>query len=936
VTAERYGVAQEGVIVSLRLEFLGPPRVWRDDAVVRFDTRKAVALLALLGVTGREHGRDSLAGLLWPELDRSRARATLRRTLSVAAAVGPALVIDSDRVRLDPAAVDCDVARFRRLVASSDPDDVRRAARLPADRFLEGFSLRDSPPFEDWMLGVADELRDELSRSLARLVGAAVERGAWDDALEHARRRVQVEPLSEPAHADLIRVTAWSGDRPGALQAYRGLVRLLDRELGVPPLSQTLALHEDIRAGRLRAPSTIRSQAGESADAAGVGSDAREGDSGAASSPAPRLVGRDAHVRRLGDAWHGLSLSSPGRLFGIVGEPGLGKTVLAGTVAALAGGRVLRVTGRAAETALAYAAANDLVRAMLGIQPDLAARLGATATPLAALATQVDASAPRTIRTPGDLQRVHEAVRVALEQLAADDPLLLLIDDAELIDRPSAVLLGYVARRLPSRLLVVVAWTPGTTGGPLQQAVVQEGDTLTLMPLDAAQVSELVGGDLDPHDVLRRTRGIPLLVRELAAAPSAAEQHEVRDIVAARFAGASETARQVVAAAVVIGTVAPPELLRAVSGRDETETVEAIEEAVARGLLVEHAETPGYDVPHDLVRSASLEALSLARRRLLHARVADALARVHAIDQLATPAGSVAQHLAAAGREDEAAEWFLAAAADSARVSAHEEAIVQLRAALALGRRDVAVHAAIGVALVRLGRYEEALVVLDQAAASAESDADRHAEIEHAIAGVHDRLGDWELAQSHLESALEHAGADDGSRRARVLADLALVQHRRGRALDARATARSALEAASSSASDDDAARTQAANVLGMVALADGQVAVARDHLLDAVARARASDDDDLLIAALNNLSRARAAEGSDELALETAREALALAERQGDRHRRGALHSHLADLLHAAGRDDEAMAELKASAAAFAEVHGSVGRPEVWTLTEW
>ncbi len=75
--------------MSVRLEFLGPPRVWRDAGAVRFDTRKAVALLALLGVTGREYGRDALAGLLWPELDRSRARAVLRRTLSVAAAVGP-------------------------------------------------------------------------------------------------------------------------------------------------------------------------------------------------------------------------------------------------------------------------------------------------------------------------------------------------------------------------------------------------------------------------------------------------------------------------------------------------------------------------------------------------------------------------------------------------------------------------------------------------------------------------------------------------------------------------------------------------------------------------------------------------------------------------------------------------------------------------------
>lgn len=907
--------------MSVRIELFGPPRVRRDDADVRFDTRKAVALLALLSVTGREFGREALAGLLWPDLERSRARATLRRTLSVAASVGPALVVHADRVGVDAGAVDCDVVEFRRLASSPGVEDWRRAAGFAADRFLEGFSLRDSPPFDDWMLGVADELRDELSRTLARLVTAAVDRGSWPEALEHARRRVQVEPLSEPAHADLIRVSAWSGDRPGALQAYRSLVRLLDRELGVPPLPETLALHEDIRADRLARPATAAAAAEQSARSTEH-----------VAPVATRLIGRDEQLARLTDAWREVPAS--GRLVGIVGEPGLGKTVLATAIAGRADGRTIRIAGRASETMLAYAAANDLVRSLLALRPDLVATLGSTAAPLAALATQVDGAAPRTIRTPGDLQRVHEAVRAALDQLTAEGPMLLVVDDAELLDRPSAALLGYLARRLPAGLLLVVAWAPGLSDGPLQQAVTEQGETLTLQPFDEGQIAELAGGDLDAGEILRRTRGIPLLVREVIAAPSDAEAGQVRDIVAARFAGASETARQVVAASVVIGTVATPELLRAVSGRDEAETVEAIEEAVARGLLVEHTDMPGYDAPHDLVRGAALHGLSLARRRLLHARVADAFARRHAVDPRATPAGSVAQHLAASGREDEAASWFLTAAAESAGVSAHEESILQLRAALALGRRDVEVHAAIGAALVRLGRYEEALVALDQASALAEGEPEHRSEIEHAIAGVHDRLGDWELAQAHLESARDLASGGLQGRRARALADLALVLHRRGRVAAARETASAAREAAAGSG--DDAARTQADNVLGMIALADGQVALAEEHLRDAVARARADENSDLLIAALNNLSRALSAAGSAALALETAREALALAERQGDRHRLAALHSHVADLLHAAGREDEAIAELKLSAAAFADVQGSAVRPEVWTLTEW
>ena len=81
-------------MTELRLALLGPPVVQRDGIPVTFDTRKAIALLALLAVTGREHGREQLADLLWPEADSAKGRASLRRTLSVtAAAMGPGLTI---------------------------------------------------------------------------------------------------------------------------------------------------------------------------------------------------------------------------------------------------------------------------------------------------------------------------------------------------------------------------------------------------------------------------------------------------------------------------------------------------------------------------------------------------------------------------------------------------------------------------------------------------------------------------------------------------------------------------------------------------------------------------------------------------------------------------------------------------------------------------
>src|ERR1700749_3840990 len=90
-----------GGVAELGLPPLGPPAGGRGGGVGRFDTRKATAVLALLAVHDHELSRERLAALLWPEADAARARASLRRTLSVtAAAAGPGLRVTRAAVAL--------------------------------------------------------------------------------------------------------------------------------------------------------------------------------------------------------------------------------------------------------------------------------------------------------------------------------------------------------------------------------------------------------------------------------------------------------------------------------------------------------------------------------------------------------------------------------------------------------------------------------------------------------------------------------------------------------------------------------------------------------------------------------------------------------------------------------------------------------------------
>ena len=88
--------------MGVKVQLLGPPRVERDGSPVALDTRKAMALLAVLALVERPRPRDVLAELLWPDHDAEHARGALRRTLStLRSAIGPeAVEATRDRVRL--------------------------------------------------------------------------------------------------------------------------------------------------------------------------------------------------------------------------------------------------------------------------------------------------------------------------------------------------------------------------------------------------------------------------------------------------------------------------------------------------------------------------------------------------------------------------------------------------------------------------------------------------------------------------------------------------------------------------------------------------------------------------------------------------------------------------------------------------------------------
>jgi DNA-binding SARP family transcriptional activator len=251
--------------MRLEIRLLGPPQVEVDGRPLVVDTRKAIALLAYVAVVARPLARDVLADLLWPDSDPEDARGALRRTLSVlrSGLGGGWLTVDRRQVSLSADGVDVDVVAFRSAVLAASHahapgercESCRASLRSAVARyrgdFLEGFSLRDSAPWDDWQALEAEALRGELAGALRRLAGLEAADGRFAEAVLAARRLLTLDPLDEAAHRSLMRLHALGGDRAAAIRQYEACARILDTELGVEPEAETVSLHRDVVEGRL-------------------------------------------------------------------------------------------------------------------------------------------------------------------------------------------------------------------------------------------------------------------------------------------------------------------------------------------------------------------------------------------------------------------------------------------------------------------------------------------------------------------------------------------------------------------------------------------------------------------------------------------------------------------------------------------------------------
>ena len=708
----------------LDLRFLGAPEVWREQQLLKFPTRKALALLVYLAMSGGWHSREKLVALLWPESDTQQGQASLRNALArLRQALGEAeshLLIEADRLSFDlNIGVTLDRQQVAEAAGAPDATALQNAVSLYRGDFLEGFSLPDAPAFDEWAGLQREYWHRLLSDMLARLCQLQTDAAQIKEGLDTALRWTAHDPLNEAAHRRLIELHALAGDKTAALQAFESCRAILAADLAIEPSPETEALAERIRDSRFPIsdfglqPSNQKSKIQN-----------------------PKLmalpfVGRSIKHLQLVTAFHAARQGQT-QVVLIEGEAGIGKTRLATEFLAWATthqadvlrGRALEVGGRLPYQPMVDAlrprveqenAPEDLLSdvwlaELSRLLPELHDRYPDLLPPID------DSNLART-RLPEAITRLGQALAYRQQ------PLVIFIDDAQWADAASLDLLHYCSRawaQAAAPILLLLTLRPETdpTTPALHEWLANlERDIpvqrLGLAPLtldDARQLAQTLVNRTDAAGraaghrlgdwLFAQTGGQPFFINETIkelvgrgalqsrldlagiwimdlaaietwlATGSSITPKSVRQLIMTRLNRLMPAASALLTAAAVIGRNCSYTRLGQVADLDEATGLSGIDELLNAHLLIEsnNADRP-YTIAHDKIREVVYDEVGAARRRIFHRRAFEVL------ETTSAPPAELAYHALGAHLTEPAFRYSQAAGDNALTLFAVRDAI---------------------------------------------------------------------------------------------------------------------------------------------------------------------------------------------------------------------------------------------------------------------
>ena len=368
------------------------------------------------------------------------------------------------------------------------------------------------------------------------------------------------------------------------------------------------------------------------------------------------LVGRKRELRVLARLLDALAAESTGAALQVAGEPGIGKTCVLRALRSQAGARGHQVfAGRAAEfeAELPFGVFSDALDDWLmqlgrdrlhGLACGLADELAVVLQAFEGLRSR------RLPEIDQERYRAYRAVRGLLSVIAADAPVVLVLDDVQWADPGSIELIGHLVTHPPKgAVLIALGFRPSQVSAPLSAALAgsvrdEQGWRMDLEPLSAPEARQLLEGvapQAEPDRLYRESGGNPFFLLQLArgaelaaalrgdaigTAGSSVVPEPVRAALASELSSLSAPARVLLQGAAVTGDPFAMSMANVAAGMRSSEALDLTDELVRFGLVRPTAAAERYAFRHPIVRATVYELAARSWCAAAHGRIAELLA----------------------------------------------------------------------------------------------------------------------------------------------------------------------------------------------------------------------------------------------------------------------------------------------------------------------
>lgn len=607
----------------ITVTLFGQPEVKVDDKAVVFPFKKAEALFYYICIY-RKVNRNRALDLFWGEMPEQMARKSLRNAVYVIKKAFDAEILYSPNrefLELSEEVVRTDYHDFKAGCISEIEDY--------AQEFMENFYVKDAKSFDDWLINMRHQIKEQLIEQLQVEIGKSIACGNLTQADKHCKCLIGLDEFNEEAYRLQMKIYKEMGEHGKCIETFSCLSRILESELSLKPDVQTRELFDSILKERTKKTESKHTEH-------------------------VIFFGRSKELQVLNDAYIGFKERGDYESILIEGEMGIGKTALVQSFMDTIDHQnicVLKSVDKCIETDLPLAPWQELLTElkrcirMSQISINDIDRIAiASIFPTFLEQYKLGEHAAQLKRFDlNNLRVVSKAIANVVIEVSKHRPILIVLEDINTFDDLSLSIIRELLFRDRNHRIFMILTMNFIYNKRLEFFVTEMLRKNYIHQISLSRFSyDEVASFIDIYKnfrevadevasvIFQESEGNPLFMTEIIKAYSQSQKPHVipskmRDIFKLKYLTLSDEAKKIVDIASVFKESFRFDALHSISGKDDFDLMTLMDEIIQKDIIVEvccTADADMFQFVHHKLKEYVYSSLYKAKQRLIHQKIA--------------------------------------------------------------------------------------------------------------------------------------------------------------------------------------------------------------------------------------------------------------------------------------------------------------------------